>query len=442
MKLLKQSTASTVMVFLVGSADHITGLASATLTITASKAGAAFASITPTVTDLGSGWYSLALTTTHTNTLGALALHITAASADPIDVLFQVIAIDIEDAVRLGLTAIPNAAAEAAGGLYTRGTGAGQINQPANGMIDTNIVRSLGTALAAPTVAGIPKVEVSDYASGKAPLQPTVAGRTLDVSAGGEGGIDWANIGSPTTVVGLSGTTVKEVTDVETTLATIAAYVDTEVAAIKAKTDNLPTDPADASDIAASFSSIAGTLSTIAGYLDTEIAAIKAKTDGLPSDPADASDIAASFSSISSTLSTIAGYVDTEVASIKSTVEGLPAASAVADAVWDEAGAGHVTGGSFGAIVQAISGGGGGGATASEVRDAILDYELFSGRTIRGHLRRMEGLFFGRVTGLLGALVRVFVPGSPSTTLFTALQDLAAGTRQEVDLGTSEASED
>jgi hypothetical protein len=37
-------------------------------------------------------------------------------------------------------TALPDAAAEAAGGVYTRGTGAGQINQPANGRIDTNVV--------------------------------------------------------------------------------------------------------------------------------------------------------------------------------------------------------------------------------------------------------------------------------------------------------------
>lgn len=38
------------------------------------------------------------------------------------------------------------------------------------------------------------------------PLVPTTAGRTLDVSAGGEAGVDWANIGSPTTTVNLSGT--------------------------------------------------------------------------------------------------------------------------------------------------------------------------------------------------------------------------------------------
>lgn len=39
-------------------------------------------------------------------------------------------------------------------------------------------------------------------------LRPTTAGRTLDVSAGGEAGLDWANIGSPTTSQTLSGTTV------------------------------------------------------------------------------------------------------------------------------------------------------------------------------------------------------------------------------------------
>lgn len=109
-------------------------------------------------------------------------------------------------------------------------------------------------------------------------------------------------------------------------LATLTAYVDTEVAAIKAKTDNLPADPADASDIAASFASIASTLSTIAAYIDTEVAAIKAKTDNLPADPADASDIASSFTSIASTLTTIAGYVDTEVAAIKAVTDKLDTA--------------------------------------------------------------------------------------------------------------------
>lgn len=90
--MLKQSTARNLMVFLTASSDHVTGLTGATLTITASKNGAAFASITPTVTERGDGWYNLALTSAHTDTLGDLVLHITAASADPIDLREQVFA--------------------------------------------------------------------------------------------------------------------------------------------------------------------------------------------------------------------------------------------------------------------------------------------------------------------------------------------------------------
>jgi cell division protein ZapA (FtsZ GTPase activity inhibitor) len=160
---------------------------------------------------------------------------------------------------------------------------------------------------------------------------PTTSGRSLDVTATGAAGIDWGNIENKTTVNDLTGTTMKDVTDVQTSLtaiaaslATIANYIDTEIAAIKAKTDNLPSDPADASDIASSFSTVTSTLATIAAYLDTEIAAIKAKTDNLPADPADASDISASFVSIANTLATIATYIDSEVAAIKAKTDNLP----------------------------------------------------------------------------------------------------------------------
>jgi hypothetical protein len=57
-------------------------------------------------------------------------------------------------------------------------------------------------------------------------------------------------------------------------------------------------------------------LSAIDDYLDTEVAAIKAKTDNLPASPAATGDI--------------------------------PSAASIADAVWDEATAGHTTGGTFG----------------------------------------------------------------------------------------------
>ena len=39
-------------------------------------------------------------------------------------------------------------------------------------------------------------------------VRPTIPGRTLDISATGEAGIDWANVGSPTTALALTGTTI------------------------------------------------------------------------------------------------------------------------------------------------------------------------------------------------------------------------------------------
>lgn len=91
MRQINQGAAANVMVLLVAEADHITGLTGATLTVTASKDGAAFAAITPTVTERGSGWYSLALTGTDTDTLGDLAIHVTATGADPCDLVCRVI---------------------------------------------------------------------------------------------------------------------------------------------------------------------------------------------------------------------------------------------------------------------------------------------------------------------------------------------------------------
>lgn len=46
----------------------------------------------------------------------------------------------------------------------------------------------------------------------------TTTGRTLDVSTGGEAGVDWANVGSPTTSLALTGTTIAttQKVDVET----------------------------------------------------------------------------------------------------------------------------------------------------------------------------------------------------------------------------------
>lgn len=91
------------------------------------------------------------------------------------------------------------------------GTGAVPTTVQCATQADANVKQWLGTAVSTPTVAGVPNVNAktwNDLATVALPLVPTTAGRTLDVSAGGEAGIDWANIGSPTTSVNLSGTSI------------------------------------------------------------------------------------------------------------------------------------------------------------------------------------------------------------------------------------------
>jgi hypothetical protein len=78
-----------------------------------------------------------------------------------------------------------------------------------------------GSAVSTPTNAGVPNVNVktwNDLTTVALPLIPTTAGRTLDVSTGGEAGVDWANVGSPTTTLALTGTTIAttQKVDIET----------------------------------------------------------------------------------------------------------------------------------------------------------------------------------------------------------------------------------
>ncbi len=145
-KIRKQSdTTYPLFFFMVDSTDHVTGKTGLSPTVTISKNGGSFASPSGAVSEVGNGLYKVAGNATDSNTVGELWIHATGTAADPTDTSYTIVAYDPFDAVRLGLTALPNAAAEASGGLYTRGSGAGQINQPANGQIDANTVKVSGT---------------------------------------------------------------------------------------------------------------------------------------------------------------------------------------------------------------------------------------------------------------------------------------------------------
>jgi len=59
-------------------------------------------------------------------------------------------------------------------------------------------------------------------------IRPTTADRTLDISAGGEAGIDWANIGSPTTAQNLSATNI----DIDQVVASVSGAVGSVTAGV------------------------------------------------------------------------------------------------------------------------------------------------------------------------------------------------------------------
>jgi hypothetical protein len=99
--------------------------------------------------------------------------------------LIQLTGANLNDGVRAGLTALPNAAAAADGGLFTRGTGAGQINQAANGQIDANIVRVGNDAQSA--------IDLKDFAD--AGYDPAVHGVALKLDQVNTAGNDPTHVG-------------------------------------------------------------------------------------------------------------------------------------------------------------------------------------------------------------------------------------------------------
>jgi len=115
------------------------------------------------------------------------------------------------------------------------------------------------------------------------------------------------------------------------------AAVKAETAAINAKTTSLPSDPADASDIAASFVTVNATLATLTGFVDTEVAAIKAKTDALPSDPADASVVAGLIAALEAKVDIVDTNVDAILVDtgtdIPASLDAVPTALENADAL-------------------------------------------------------------------------------------------------------------
>lgn len=212
----KRATAWRGYISLVSQANTKTMQANPTLAlgdVKVSKDGGAFANLTtlPAVTPAGGVAVQVDLSGTEMTADNVFVQFIDAAGAEWCDLTFtlQTTARQIDD-------------------LAFPATSGRSMVVDANGLVDANTVKvgpsGSGTAQtagdiparlpAALTAGGNMKSDAlawNGLTTVALPLVPTVAGRSLDVSAGGEAGLDWANIGSPTTANNLSGTSTKAV---------------------------------------------------------------------------------------------------------------------------------------------------------------------------------------------------------------------------------------
>ena len=162
-------------------------------------------------------------------------------------------------------------------------------------------------------------------------------------------------------------------TALATTVAQTADHT-ANIAAIKAKTDNLPSDPADQSAveaaITAAHSTTNGKIDAVDDYVDTEIGAIITHLTDLKGETFDSATdsneairnqgdaawaTATGFSTFNPATDTVARVtlVDTTTTNTDM-VAAAPSAASIADAVLDEAMAGHVAAGSLGKAVADV----------------------------------------------------------------------------------------
>lgn len=140
------------------------------------------------IVHVGNGYYRLDLPDAATSTAGKTIVFGTVTGMIVIGAVIDCVAYDPTDTVRLGLTALPNAAAEAAGGLFTRGTGAGQINQTVNGLINSNLIDIAGAAVSTTTAQlGVNAVQINAVATSSVTTVGANVGTTQPVNFTGTG---------------------------------------------------------------------------------------------------------------------------------------------------------------------------------------------------------------------------------------------------------------
>jgi hypothetical protein len=260
--LLKQSTAVDIaMGPFLDETDGKTAETALTITqpdIRLKKNGGAWAqkNAAQTLSHEEAGWYEVALDTTDTNTLGILVVAIHESGALPVWREFMVVPANVYDSLVGGSDNLQVDAVQIEGSDATD-----QLDAHDGAPLDAAGVRSavgLGSANLDTQLAALPTAaENADAVWDEAIAGHAAAGSTGEaLAAAGSAGDPWAtalpgsySAGQAGKIVGdnLNATVGSRAT--QASVDTVDDLLDTEVAAIKAKTDNLPAAPAATGDI-------------------------------------------------------------------------------------------------------------------------------------------------------------------------------------------------
>lgn len=187
--------------------------------------------------------------------VGSYTIRISATGMETREIPVQIVAYNPHDGVRLGLTALPNAAANTAGGLPVlfAGSGTSGILVNGSGWVHSNIHGVRDTAIPIPNVAGVLRVDLTHVEGADGAVAAIQSG--LATSA------------NQSTIINATDTLEAELASAHSKLDAIDNYIDTEVAAIVSATDTLEAGQA-----------------TIIGHVDTleaAVAAVQADTDNI-----------------------------------------------------------------------------------------------------------------------------------------------------------------
>lgn len=172
--------------------------------------------------------------------------------------------------------------------------------------------------ISAGTVGGVSVVGevVGEFSiEAQSPLRPTTAGLTLDVSATGEAGVDWANVGGKTTTNALTNTTIATTQQVDVNTIKTNPVVNGGTVTFPSNATLASTTNISAGTIATVSGNVVGSVGSVAGNVTGSVGSVVGNVGG----------------NVSGSVGSVAGNVVGSVGSIAT--GGIAAASFAAGAV-------------------------------------------------------------------------------------------------------------